>query len=148
MPDHQIAVVVSEEVISEPAPLELLKKLGIVRLQDAVLDIVAAGSAHGEDSFSAHVKHLPALQQEHRGPNAADLPAVPVLQWVCPQGVIVFVVPRDEEGGKGPALQEVQPLIIPMISVPYAAQVSASTTVICSTVMRTCSSWYSVLTSR
>lgn len=69
-------------------PLELLKKLGIVRLQDAVLDIVAAGSAHGEDPFSAHVKHLPALQQEHRGPNAADLPAVPVLQWVCPQGII------------------------------------------------------------
>ena len=88
-------------------PLELLEKLGIVQLQDAVLDIVAAGSAHGEDPFSAHVKHLPALQQEHRGADAANLPAVPVLQWVCPQGVIVFVVPRNEEGGKGPVLQEV-----------------------------------------
>ena len=39
-------------------PFELLEELGSIRIQDAVLDIVAAGSAHGEDPFSAHVKYL------------------------------------------------------------------------------------------
>ena len=72
--------------------LELLEELGIVRLQDAVLDIVAAGPAHGEDPLSVYFKHLAAFQQEYRGADPANLPTLPLLQWIGPQGVVVFMV--------------------------------------------------------
>lgn len=72
---------------------ELSKELGIVRLQDAALDIMAAGPTHGKDPLAAQLKDLAALQQEHGGADAPDLPAAPVLQRIGPQGIVVFVVP-------------------------------------------------------
>lgn len=106
--------------------VEFQEKQGIVRFQDATLDIVAAGPSHGENPFPIKVKHLPTLQQEYRGADAANFSAVPILQRIGPQGVIVFVVPCHEQGGKGPALQEVQSLIIPAVSIPHATHVSAN----------------------
>ena len=54
----------------------------IVRLQDAVLDVVAAGPAHGEEPRPTQVEYLAPLQQDHRGADSRDFPTPPFLQRI------------------------------------------------------------------
>lgn len=45
--------------------LEPPQEVRRVRLQDAVLDIVAAGAAHRKEHPPAQIEHLPTLQHQH-----------------------------------------------------------------------------------
>ena len=85
---------------------------------------MAAGSAHGEESFSAQVKYLAPFQQDHRGTDSPDASASPLRQRIFPQGIVVFVVPGHKGRGEGPSLQPVQALVIPLIAVPHTAEVT------------------------
>ena len=51
----------------------------IVRLQDAVLDVMAAGPAHGEEPFPTQAEYLSSFQQDHRGADSPDVSSLPLL---------------------------------------------------------------------
>lgn len=104
---------------------EHLVKQRVIRLQDAVLDIMAARSPHGEHALASKFEYLAPLQQEHRGPDAPDRSAVPPLQRIGIQGIIVLVIAGHEQGGERPSLQEVQPLPVLAVAIPHAAEVPA-----------------------
>ena len=101
------AVVYPEQRALGVQSLELLLEQGVVRLQNAVPDIVAAGSAHGEDALPAQLKHLAPFQHKHRWADGPHRSAAPLLQRVGTQGIIVFMIAGDECRGKGPPFQEV-----------------------------------------
>ena len=117
---------------------ELLIKQRVIRLQDAVLDIMAARSPHGEHALASKFEYLAPLQQEHRGPDAPDRSAVPPLQRIGIQGIIVLVIAGHEQGGERPSLQEVQPSpswLSPYHTPPKSPQINTKS----SLVSRSCS---------
>ena len=105
-------------------PLEPPQEVRRVRLQNAVLDVVAAGTAHSEECPAPQVEHLPTLQHQHRGADRSHPAAVPLRLGVGSQGVIVFMVAGHEGRGEWPGVQEVQACVIPAVAVPHAAEVS------------------------
>lgn len=105
-------------------PLEPPQEVRRVRFQDAVLDVVAAGAAHGEEDPAAQVEHLPPLQHQHRGPDDPHPAALPLPLGIGGQGIVVLMVAGNKDGGEGPGLQEVQPRIVPAVAVPHAAEVT------------------------
>ena len=58
--------------------MELLEEPGIVRLQDAALNIVAATPAHSKDPFTAQFKYLTALHRSTEGWMQRNLQAVSI----------------------------------------------------------------------
>ena len=61
---------------------------------------------------------------EHVGPDGLHPATVPELHRVSGQGVVVLMVPGDEDHGEGQTLQPVQGLVIPAIPEPHTAKVS------------------------
>ena len=96
----------------------------IIRIKDAVPDIVAAGAAHGEDALSADLIELPPHQMQDTGTDRLHLSAVPFAHRVVPQKVIVFVITVHKQGGKGPVRQPVQPLLFSVAVIPDTAKVT------------------------
>ena len=84
----------------------------IIRFQNAVPDIVAAGAAHGEDALSADLIELPPHQMQDTGTDRLHLSAASFAHRVVPQKVIVFVITVNKQGSKGPVRQPVQPLCL------------------------------------
>ena len=101
----------------------LFFKIRRFRIQNAVLDVMAPGTAHGEEEVSLQVKDLPAHQMDHMGPDSLDLSAVPFLCRIFSQQVEVFMVAADEQRGKGQILQPVQIAPLLLAPVPYAAKI-------------------------
>ena len=97
----------------------------IIRFQNAVPDIVAAGAAHGKDALSADLIELPPHQMQDTGTDRLHLSAVPFARRVVPQEVIVFVITVHKQGGKGPVRQPVQPLLFSVAAIPDTAKVPA-----------------------
>ena len=62
---------------------------------------------------------------EHMGPDAVDLPAVPLLDREGVQQIEVLVVPVHEQCGEGPILQPVQLFRVLLVTGPYPAEVAA-----------------------
>jgi len=50
--------------------------------------------------------------------------AVPLADWVAAEQIIVFMVSADEQRGKGPGLQPVQPLLLRIAAIPDTAKIS------------------------
>ena len=50
--------------------------------------------------------------------------AVPLADWIVAEQIIVFMVSADEQRGKGPGLQPVQPLLLRIAAIPATAEVS------------------------
>ena len=51
--------------------------------------------------------------------------AVPLADWIVAEQIIVFMVSADEQRGKGPGLQLVQPLLFSVAAIPDTAKVTA-----------------------
>lgn len=85
---------------------------------------MATGSTHGEYPFSADVIKLPPHQVQDTGANGLYQAAVPLTDWIVAEQIIVFMVSADEQRGKGPGLQPVQPSLLRITAVPDAAEVS------------------------
>ncbi|WP_140402116.1 hypothetical protein [Flavonifractor sp. An306] len=102
-------------------------KIRRFRIQNAVLDVMAPGTAHGEEEVSLQVKDLPAHQVDHMRPDSLNLSAVPFLCRIFSQQVEVFMVAADEQGGKGQILQPVQIPLLLLAPIPYAAKISIIT---------------------
>ena len=99
-----------------------IRRFGI---QNAILDVVAPGTAHGEDGVSLQVKDLPAHQMDYMRPDSLDRSTVPFLCRVFAQQVEVFMVAADEQRGKGQILQPVQIPLLLLAPIPYATKISA-----------------------
>ena len=102
-------------------PPAFLLEQRIVRLQDSVLDIVAAGPTHGEEGPALDVVDLPPHQVDHRGADALHSAAMPVLNRELRQHIEVLMVAGDEQGGEGLRLQ---PVALLRAAVPDAAEVA------------------------
>ena len=98
-----------------------IRRFGI---QNAILDVVAPGTAHGEDGVSLQVKDLPAHQMDYMRPDSLDRSTVPFLCRVFAQQVEVFMVAADEQRGKGQILQPVQIPLLLLAPIPYATKIS------------------------
>ena len=96
----------------------------IIRFQNAVPDIVAAGAAHGKYPLSADVIKLAPHQMQDAGAYGLYQAAVPLADWIVAEQIIVFMVSADEQRGKGPGLQPVQPLLLRIAAIPDTAEVS------------------------
>ena len=95
----------------------------IIRFQNAVPDIVAAGAAHGKYPLSADVIKLAPHQMQDAGAYGLYQAAVPLADWIVAEQIIVFMVSADEQRGKGPGLQPVQPLLLRIAAIPDTAEV-------------------------
>jgi hypothetical protein len=102
----------------------------IIRFQNAVPDIVAAGAAHGKYPLSADVIKLAPHQMQDAGAYGLYQAAVPLADWIVAEQIIVFMVSADEQRGKGPGLQPVQPLLLRIAAIPDTAEVSTKDEVI------------------
>ena len=102
----------------------LFFEIGCFGVQDTVLDIMASGTAHGEEGIPLQIKDLPAHQMDHMRTDSLDLSAVPFLCGVFSQQVEVFMVAADEQRGKGQVLQPVQVPLLLLTPVPYAAEIT------------------------
>lgn len=96
----------------------------IIRFQNAVPDIVATGAAHGKYPLSADVIKLAPHQMQDAGAYGLYQAAVPLADWIVAEQIIVFMVSADEQRGKGPGLQPVQPLLLRIAAIPDTAEVS------------------------
>ena len=96
----------------------------IVRLQNAVPNVVTAGPAHGKDFLPADLVELTAHQVQDAGTDRLHQTAMPLTCWVTSEQIIVFVIPIDEQGGECPVLQPVEPLLFNLAAIPDAAKVS------------------------
>lgn len=96
----------------------------IIRFQNAVPDIVAAGAAHGKYPLSADVIKLAPHQMQDAGAYGLYQAAVPLADWIVAEQIIVFMVSADEQRGKGPGLQPVQPLLLRIAAIPDTAEVT------------------------
>ena len=72
-------------------------------IQDAVLNIVAGCSAHGEEGISIQLKNPPPHEVDHMGEDPRYPSAPPFLYRIFRQQVKVLVVPVDEQEGEGQA---------------------------------------------
>lgn len=97
-----------------------IRRFGI---QNAILDVVAPGTAHGEEGVSLQVKDLPAHQMDYMRPDSLDRSTVPFLCRVFAQQVEVFMVAADEQRGIGQILQPVQIPRLLLAPIPYAAKI-------------------------
>ena len=97
--------------------------IGCFGVQNTVLDIMASGTAHGEEGIPLQIKDLPAHQMDHMRTDSLDLSAVPFLCGVFSQQVEVFMVAADEQRGKGQVLQPVQIPLLLLAPIPYAAKI-------------------------
>ena len=104
--------------------LQLSLIVRIIRFQNAVPDIVAAGAAHGKYPLSADVIKLAPHQMQDAGAYGLYQAAVPLADWIVAEQIIVFMVSADEQRGKGPGLQPVQPLLLRIAAIPDTAEVS------------------------
>lgn len=95
----------------------------IIRFQNAVPDIVAAGAAHGKYPLSADVIKLAPHQMQDAGAYGLYQAAVPLADWIVAEQIIVFMVSADEQRGKGSGLQPVQPLLLRIAAIPDTAEV-------------------------
>ena len=102
---------------------ELPLKVRGVRLQNAIFNVVAFGSAHGEEAISLQLVYLPPHQMQHMGTDAVYLSAAPFLCRIGCQCIIVFMVAVHERQREGQTFQAAQCFIVPCISEPYAAKV-------------------------
>ena len=84
---------------SSESPI-LFFKIRRIGIQNTIVNIVAPGTAHGEEGVSLQVEDLPAHQMDYMGPNALDFSAVPFLYGVFLQQVEVFVVAADKQRGE------------------------------------------------
>jgi hypothetical protein len=138
--NNPVVVVVAEKPVSESALLchliqEIRQRICLIKSTAQFIlyrDRVAVGddvvyfsrlalavwysSSLGSSSF----------QQNHRGANPPDVSALPFLLRIFPQSIVVFVIPRYKGRSEGPTLQPVQALSIPLIAVPYTAEVSTN----------------------
>ena len=113
--------------VESPRGVELPKLsliVWIVRLQNAVPNVVTAGPAHGKDFLPADLVELPSHQVQDAGTDRLHQTAMPLTCWVTSEQIIVFVIPTDEQGGKCPVLQPVEPLLFNLAAIPDAAKVS------------------------
>ena len=108
-----------------PQHQELALKIWIVQLQNTIFNVVAPGSAHGEEAVSLQFKDLPAHQVQNMGANAVDLSAVPFLHGAGCNGVIVFMIAIHKCQCEGQAFQPVQDIVIPAIAEPHTAEITA-----------------------
>ena len=102
---------------------ELSLIVWIIRLQNAVPDVVTAGPAHGKDFLSADFVELPSHQVQDAGTNRLHQTAVPLACRVTSEQIKVFMIPADEQGGERPAFQPVEPLLFNIAVVPDTAKV-------------------------
>ena len=102
----------------------LFFKIGSFGIQNTILDVMAPGSAHGEEGVPLQIKDLPTHQVDHMGPDALDFPAVPFLYRIFPQQIEVFVVAADKQRGERQIFQPIQAAGILFASFPYTAEVS------------------------
>ena len=72
----------------------------IVRLQNAVPNVVTAGPAHGKDFLSADLVELSSHQVQDAGTDRLHQTAMPLTCRVTSEQIIVFVIPTDEQGGE------------------------------------------------
>ena len=103
---------------------ELTLEVGIIQFQKAIFNVMAPGTAHGEETVSLQFEDLPAHQVQHMGTDAVNLSAVPFLHWEGCNGVMVFVIAIHKRQCEGQAFQPVQVIVIPIVAEPYAAEVS------------------------
>ena len=105
----------------------LFFKIGSFGIQNTILDVMAPGSAHGEEGVPLQIKDLPTHQMDYMGPNALDFPTVPFLYGVLSQQVEVFMVAADKQRGKRQVFQPVQAAGILFAAFPYTAEVAVIT---------------------
>ena len=72
----------------------------IVRLQNAVSNVVTAGPTHGKDFLSADLVELSSHQVQDAGTDRLHQTAMPLTCRVTSEQIIVFVIPTDEQGGE------------------------------------------------
>lgn len=103
---------------------ELPPKVWIVRIKNAIFNVVAFGSAHGEEAISLQLVYLPPHQMQHMRTDAVYFTALPFLCRIACQRIIVFMVAVHERQREGQTFQAAQCFIVPCISEPYAAKVT------------------------
>lgn len=85
---------------------------------------------HGKYPLSADVIKLAPHQMQDAGAYGLYQAAVPLADWIVAEQIIVFMVSADEQRGKGPGLQPVQPLLLRIAAIPDTAEVSTDDEVI------------------
>ena len=106
---------------------KLFLEVGIVRLQDAILDIMGGSTAHGKKLPATELIDLAPHEMQDGGTYPLDLSAMPLLFGITFVGVIIFVVPEHKGGGVWPILQPVQSCIVLWVTMPYPAKISVIT---------------------
>ena len=99
-------------------------KIRGIRLQNSILDVMAFGTAHGEEAAALQLEDLAAHQVQHMGANTVYLAAVPIVHGVSFQRVIVFMVAADEGKREGQAFQPVQRFIVAAVAKPHTPEVA------------------------
>ena len=76
--------------------------VGIVRIKDSALNVVAGGPAKDEKFLAFYLKHLPPFQiNDLIAKDMTNPPSVPFFQMVVLQHIIIFVVSGYPENLKG-----------------------------------------------
>ena len=82
-------------------------------------------SAHDEEPYAVDHKHLPAHQMNDVGTDEVNFAAVPLINRIGCQEIVVLVIPVQEERSPGLRSQPVQPVFLLGGLVPDAAEITA-----------------------
>ena len=99
-------------------------KIRGVRFQNPILNIMAFGTAYGEEAAALQLEDLAAHQVQHMRANVVYFATVPLRHWISFQHVIIFMVAADEGEREGQAFQPVQRFIVAAVTKPNAPEVS------------------------
>ncbi len=102
----------------------------VIRFQNAVLISWLLAPPMVNIRFPQMLKAGPASDAGRWGVWPAYQAAVPLADWIVAEQIIVFMVSADEQRGKGPGLQPVQPLLLRIAAIPDTAEVSTKDEVI------------------
>ena len=96
----------------------VLFEVGVLRIKDAILNVVGGGSSHREPCETAEGEYLASHQVEDIFPHLMYSAAVPFFFRQGIQQIKVFMVSIHKQGGEGFLSQPVQPMLVFLAAVP------------------------------
>ena len=102
----------------------LLFEVGVLRIKDAILNVVGGGSSHREPCETAEGEYLASHQVEDIFPHLMYSAAVPFFFRQGIQQIKVFMVSIHKQGGEGFLSQPVQPMPVFLAAVPQPSKIS------------------------
>ena len=122
---HPPGVSLDPEHSPHPAQQPILPfKVGVLRIKDAVLNVVGGRPAHGEPGKAAEGEYLSPHQVEDVFPHLMHPASMPFFFRQGIQQGEVLMIPIHEQGGKGLLRQPVQPVLVFGAAVPQPPEIA------------------------